>query len=132
MEFECKKYHCKCEARCCGIVPIEAPIWSRNQHHIKRKPTETHKVYATTAEGNRYSAILPVTEDGYCPFLGEDLSCAIYEDRPDVCKRFGDESHWALKCPMQHADGSPRSAESQIEITSKAKEWLEQRNNQQD
>lgn len=109
MPFECKKYHCKCAAKCCGIVPIPVQIWQKNQHLIQRKVQKVQKVYATNKENQRHTAMLPLTEDHYCPFLKKDLSCAIYENRPDLCKKFGDESHWAMTCPMQDKDGNPKS-----------------------
>lgn len=124
MPFECKKYHSQCQARCCGIVPIQASIWQKNQHKIHRQPKETHKVYVTMPNERKVTAILPITDDGLCPFLKKDLQCSIYEDRPDVCKKFGDETHWALRCPMQHSDGTPRTMESAIELTSKVDEWI--------
>lgn len=125
MPFECEKYHCKCKAHCCGIVPIPTPIWQRNQHKIQVEVQKVHKVRITDQENELHTAMLPLTEDGLCPFLQEDLKCAIYEDRPKVCRQFGDESHWALRCPMQHKDGTPRSEEDQIELTSKVNEWIQ-------
>jgi Fe-S-cluster containining protein len=80
----------------------------------------------TDQEDQKHTAILPITEDALCPFLKENLECAIYEDRPEICKKFGDESHWTLKCPMQHKDGTPRSDEEKIELTSKIDEWLQE------
>lgn len=126
MSFECEKYHCKCKAHCCGIVPIPVPIWQRNQHHIQCEVKEAHKVYVTDQENVRHTAILPITEDRLCPFLRPDLKCAIYKDRPKVCQQFGDESHWALKCPMQHKDGTPRAEEDLIQLTSKVDEWIQE------
>lgn len=130
MPFECKKYHCQCGARCCGIVPIPVSIWQRNQHNIQCEIKEKRKVYTTDQEDQKHTAILPITEDGLCPFLRENLDCAIYEDRPKVCRQFGDESHWALRCPMQHKDGSVRSEKDAIQLNSKVKEWLEKNTNQ--
>lgn len=125
MPFECKKHHPTCKARCCGIVPIPVPTWQKNQHNLQKEVKEKHKVYATGQDNIKQTCILPITEDALCPFLKKDLSCAIYEDRPKVCKQFGDESHWALRCPMQHKDGSPRSPEDQIELSTKVNEWME-------
>lgn len=125
MSFECEKYHCKCKAHCCGIVPIPVPIWQRNQHNLQAQVLEKHKVYATGQNNVKQTCILPITEDSLCPFLQEDLKCAIYEDRPNVCRQFGDESHWALRCPMQHKDGTPRSEDDLIQLTSKVDEWVD-------
>jgi Fe-S-cluster containining protein len=127
MPFECEKYHCKCKARCCGIVPIPLTIWQKNQHNIQREVKEAHKVYVTDQENVRHTAFLPITEDHLCPFLRADLKCAIYENRPKVCKKFGDESHWALRCPMQHKDGTPRSKEDLIELTTSVDKWITER-----
>lgn len=128
MPFECKKYHCYCEARCCGIVPIPAIIWQANQHRIQRQPVEKHKVKAGKDKDTVKLAILPVTEDGYCPFLTEGLECAIYEDRPEICKRFGDESHVLMCCPMQKADGASRAVEECRDLYKRTVEFMEQLN----
>lgn len=124
MPFECKKHHCNCEAKCCGVVPIPMTTWAKNQHNIQRVVVHKHKVNVTDPEGNKKNCILPLTEDCYCPFLKKDLSCAIYKDRPIVCQKFGDETHFALKCPVQHADGTPRSEESKAELDEQIKENL--------
>ena len=29
-------------------------------------------------------------EDNKCPFLRHDFKCNIYENRPDVCRKFGE------------------------------------------
>lgn len=52
--------------------------------------------------------IIPITSDLLCPFLKKDLGCAIYEDRPEVCRKYGDETHPMLCCPMQDKDGNAR------------------------
>lgn len=128
MPFECKKYHCKCKAECCGVVPIPAKIWQRNQHKIVRHPVEKHKVMA--GEHNKVAklCILPLTENGYCPFLNEDLSCNIYDDRPEICKKFGDESHLMLTCPMQRADGTPRTDEERDEFNTQVNAFFKRSN----
>lgn len=64
-----------------------------------------HEIHGTSKEGD---VLIPITEDLFCPFLKKDLSCAIYEDRPDVCRKFGDESHELLCCPVQDKDGNAR------------------------
>lgn len=116
MPFECKKYHGECKAKCCGIVPIPMSVWQRNQHNIQREVKEKHKVMAGQNGEVAKRSILPVTEDYYCPFLKKDLSCGIYNDRPDICKKFGDESHLLLKCPMQKADGTARTEEERTKL----------------
>lgn len=124
MPFECKKYHCKCEARCCGIVPIPVSTWQNNQHNLQQEIKEKRKAYATNKGGDRKTVIIPITENGLCPFLRRDLACAIYKDRPEICRRFGDETDILLCCPMQHADGIPRSDENAIEIGTKVRDRM--------
>ena len=112
MPFECKKYHCRCQAHCCGIVPIPLRIWQKNQNNIHRQPTHKTDFVATNkATGLKERIVLPITDDLLCPFLKEDLSCAIYDQRPEVCKKYGDESVLLMCCPMQKKDGTPRTVE---------------------
>lgn len=103
MPFECKKYHGKCKAQCCGIVPIKLSLWEKNSDKIQRKPAEI-----ITGKSSEGKIVIPLTEDLLCPFLKEDLSCAIYENRPEICRKFGDDSHKLMSCPMQDKDGNPR------------------------
>ena len=70
--------------------------------------------------------VLPFTKDLSCPFLKEDLSCAIYEDRPNICRKFGDETHILMSCPVQKHDGEPRSIEEEIEHEVKVLEYYGQ------
>jgi len=50
--------------------------------------------------------VLPITADLRCPFLSPEKRCAIWEDRPDVCRNFGKEGR---ACPYVKPDGSPRT-----------------------
>ena len=94
---------------CCGIVPIPRVLWQKKQHAIQRQPERVIKGEATNkATGEREIIVIPMTKDNYCPFLKKDLSCAIYEDRPPLCRKFGDDSHEVMCCPMQDKDGNPR------------------------
>lgn len=117
-KFQCKKYHGKCEAMCCGVVPIPLTLWQKNQHNIQREVKRT--IRGTAEKGPRH-IIIPITEDHYCPFLKKDLSCAIYEDRPEICRKFGDDSHPLMCCPMQDKEGNPRD-EKEIDLSKKKQE----------
>ena len=124
MPFECKKYHGECGARCCGIVPIPLSTWQKNQHNIQRTVKEKHKVLAGPRDGDQRKCILPITEDYLCPFLKKDLSCAIYHDRPEICRKFGDESHLMLCCPIQKSDGTPRTEEERSALENKCTDFI--------
>ena len=111
MPFECKKYHCKCKADCCGVVPIPRETWDRNQHLLQQKVehlTELKAKRKVLGIQIEEMVVIPITKNFHCPFLKPDLSCAIYEERPDVCRKYGDDSHEMLMCPMQDKDGNPR------------------------
>lgn len=47
-------------------------------------------------------SVIPLTEDCTCPFLDKDYKCVIYKHRPEVCQKFGDESHPLLVCPYKN------------------------------
>lgn len=103
--FDCKNCMERCRASCCGYVPI---------------PIETYKKYPPLVysdiqefEGNdeltgRTGGFVIVTQNNHCAYLIDNL-CTIYEHRPEVCRKFGDESHPNLFCPYQDKDGRPRS-----------------------
>lgn len=99
MTFDCFKLHKRCQAICCQICPIDNDIWERNQDKIIEKPESVFDLRM---------AVLPITKSKKCPFLNKDLSCNIYLDRPEVCQKFGDESHPMLFCPFQDKNGNER------------------------
>ena len=108
-KFQCKKYHPICKANCCGVVPIPRSLWQRKQHAIQRPIKDIFKGEAKNkATGKRENIVIPITEDHHCPFLKKDLSCAIYEDRPPLCKKYGDDSHPLMTCPMQDKHGNKK------------------------
>ncbi len=113
-KFQCKKYHGTCKAKCCGIVPIPEKLWKEKKHLAQRLVLESYKI-----KNKVETAIVPRTADDYCPFLKEDLSCAIYKDRPFLCKKFGDETHPMMCCPVQHKDGKPRKEHPQNDSSSR-------------
>lgn len=96
----CKIFHSKCNAGCCGPVPINGAVYRANIPRLQR-PVE--KVMEMGSE------VVPITADLTCAFLSKELQCMIYEERPDVCKKFGDESHSLMTCAYQKADGNPRT-----------------------
>lgn len=86
----------KCKAECCGIVPFEKKWFDKSK--LVRK-VEIHEF-----EG----LISAFDKDNYCGFLGYDFKCSIYNDRPEICKKFGDESDPFLVCPWENKDGETR------------------------
>jgi len=111
MPFECKKHHAESKARCCGIVPFKVRLWKAKQHLLQRNVKNV--IEGSSNEGK---VIIPITEDHSCPFLKKDLACAIYEDRPKLCKKYGDDSHILMSCPMQKADSTPRTTKEKKDL----------------
>lgn len=60
--------------------------------------------------------VIPITENGKCPFLQSDYGCAIYNDRPAICKKYGDETHPFMTCSYQTKDGEARPEKERKKI----------------
>lgn len=94
---KCKDKLKICKAMCCGIVPIEIDIYNKLKHKRKKFVIKEIKI------DERY--IIPLTIPMFlfficigrliplkflnCCFLTKDFQCSIYEDRPKICKLFG-------------------------------------------
>lgn len=113
--FDCKSMHYRCNARCCGVVPIPIEIWNDNQSKIVTQPIQVL---------NEDDHILPITHITKCVFLNEDYSCNIYENRPDICIRFGDESHPMLCCPYLNKQGKKRCRQNQRKIERQSSDYI--------
>ena len=116
-KFDCSKFLDRCQAGCCGVFPIEKDLYVS---HID-------KIVNSTVEVDEYEAIdpiskdlkeyvMPLTKDMKCCFLQDDYKCSIYEDRPEVCKIFGDETVPILTCNFQDKDAKERSAQEQASL----------------
>ena len=120
-KFNCFPIHSKCQAMCCKVVPIEEEVFDRNRDKIVRPVTnECRFIGHDVLEGKNKKLITPLTEDGYCPFLNQNLTCNIYEDRPSVCKKFGTECHKFMRCAYQDKDGKERSRQVRRSILREA------------
>lgn len=116
-EFKCLPVHPKCKAMCCKLAPIEKEIYERNRDRLVREVLEENEWDGyDPLEKKVKSLVLPFTKDMYCPFLNQDLSCNIYEDRPHVCRTYGDESHHCMQCPYQDKNGRLRSRQETRKI----------------
>lgn len=115
IDMDCSKSHKQCEGKCCGPVPFDKGFIATQKP--VREIKEILEV-GTTKE-------IPVTEDLYCPFLGEDLKCTIYDKRPQVCRDFGmGEVHSSLTCAFQAPDGRIRSRQERRQIERKQQKGL--------
>jgi hypothetical protein len=89
---------------CCGAIPFEAEFLEKHKDKIQRPIIESLPFAKTE--------IYPVTKGNACPFLRkEDMRCAIYEERPEICRRYGYDED-VLPCPHYDKDGNKRCRQS--------------------
>ncbi len=96
--------HAKCKAVCCSMIALPRKIWEENQDKVITKPDEV------VDYPNDH--VFPLTETGGCPFLRDDHNCNIYENRPEICREFGDESDIFMSCPYLHKNGKERTRQN--------------------
>jgi len=96
----------KCNGDCCGVIPLKedfvkkmfvkyklTPILGRVKK-LKQNPKTIpgHKMYRNS--------------DGMCIFKVNNR-CAIYEDRPTICKCYGETT--LVRCPYENLDEQPEN-----------------------
>lgn len=94
----CRTY--KCKAACCynlalpvGFIDRFADkiVWPVIRREIlpisDSVPERSELVYTSFAY-----------DDNKCPFLRADYKCNVYENRPTICRLFGEKDHPLLKC----------------------------------
>lgn len=115
--MDCSKSHNRCKAECCSCtVPIPEDVWLRNQEHLQRQPQEIIRDEDGVNDKLQTETHIVTITDGPCVFLKDDLSCAIYDDRPWLCRKFGDESCAWMTCTFQSKDGRIRSRQERRKI----------------
>jgi hypothetical protein len=100
---------------CCGILPFPKETWE------KHKAKAQYAVKAVEEFGDEVG-ITPVDATLDCVFLSKEKQCVIYEDRPEICREYGDE-----KCPCPYFDSKGvkrtrqdrRRVERQIDSTNR-------------
>jgi len=103
MSFDCTKViPKKCKGDCCGIVPIPKQTWIKNRSKSQREIVEIVKI---AGDGVMSDTVIPRTKNDVCPFLDKNYRCVIYDERPEVCRKFGDGTHPCLCCPFLEPDG---------------------------
>ena len=81
---------CKDCGLCCGPVPFNFDFYEQNKEKRVIQPVnEIHGAFP--------GMVLPLTEFGNCVFLKTNKRCAIYKDRPQVCKLY--ETIPEMSCP---------------------------------
>lgn len=114
--FDCKKMHSKCQANCCSMISIPKDLYEDKKDKIVTQPDKVINSFD--------NHVLPITPNQSCIFLNEDFSCNIYEDRPSVCREFGNETHPMLYCPFLDKDGNERSRQNRRLIQQKSHKYI--------
>jgi len=107
--MDCSKCLHQCKAMCCGVVPISKDIFAKNKDKLNKNRPIIEEI-------DLGDSLIPLTKTGTCPFLTDDYKCGIYNDRPEVCRKFGDETHPMLICPYQSKDGRVRSRQERRQL----------------
>lgn len=81
---------CKGCGKCCGPVPFGIQFYHDHTEQLQTKP-ERELVGAFPGK------VVPITKFGDCVFLTDESQCAIYKDRPAVCRLYGTTPE--MKCP---------------------------------
>jgi Fe-S-cluster containining protein len=105
--------------RCCFTASFRPDFMERFIHKVQRK------IIQSVRDGNE---LWLITEDEKCCFLSRENQCAIYENRPRMCVRFG--LFEDLACPYLHTDGTPRTPRERdriIDQDEKGKEAIRNR-----
>lgn len=102
-----------CKADCCGIVTFKKSMVRKNIDKLQASIDEWKVV------GNDVALL---TKDIKCVFLTKNNNCAVYEDRPDVCRCFGSGKDWDGKedvlmlCPHFKPNGNTWSPAKKKQI----------------
>jgi Fe-S-cluster containining protein len=93
---------------CCEYFPMD-PEFIESHRSFFKKPVK-EEFFVHTPVGKKM-IVATATSDRACVFLSEDNTCAVYEDRPDICQTFGQEWWGPMMCPNVAPDGRLRSSE---------------------
>lgn len=89
--------------QCCGIVIFDLATWEK--HKCQAIDVDKVKVFD--------DQVVPTRKVGGCVFLDRQKRCLIYEDRPEVCRKYGES---CLPCPILRPDGTRRSREEKRQM----------------
>jgi Fe-S-cluster containining protein len=107
-----------CKAECCGPIPFARKFVDKHFDKI----TVT---FEDITPGEKEFAFL-ITDDVMCVFLDRDTyHCKVYAERPDVCIKFGDETHPQMRCPWLRVDGTKRGRAERRAIVRETSEGQE-------
>lgn len=117
--LNCESMVKKCEALCCHVVPMEKDRFERNRHRLINKDFMLASLGKKhNHEGELVDHVLPLTESMRCPFNDTEngYRCNIYDDRPQVCKVYGNGLARCTSCPFFKGNGKKRSKKERKEL----------------
>lgn len=95
-----------CKSICCGVVPFEVELFNKYAYRSSNHKWTELKL-AEDKKGTKF--VIAPTKDLSCIFKNDQGGCDIYDERPEVCRKFGGESHPLLRCPYIDKNGKLRS-----------------------
>lgn len=85
--MKCRTY--KCKARCCYNIPFESGELEKYADKIVNPVLDTMPLGpAVVAITSEIRGLADLSKNK-CPFLRADYLCNIYENRPEICRKFG-------------------------------------------
>jgi Fe-S-cluster containining protein len=101
VKFKCKE---RC-GDCCCEIPMTPELIKKHKDKIQvpiLKETEVQHF-------PQASEVILNTKDKMCVFLNRKTRrCEIYEDRPKLCRDYGQENGGVSKCPYFDSEGNPK------------------------
>lgn len=95
---------------CCGPVPMLREFIVKHNAELQEKPD----ILMPYPDEHGRDVVVAFTASGNCVFLKGDKRCAVYQERPRVCKMYGYIPQ--LPCIYFYPDGRPREPENQRKI----------------
>jgi len=103
----------KCDGDCCGMIPMSKSflkdMWKK--HNLVKKLGSIKKIKSvgTIMPGKTMFYI----KENICVFK-TDAGCSIYEDRPAICRVYGETN--LVRCPYENLDEQPKDKSVKREL----------------
>lgn len=90
----------KCHAACCYNSCLPVGLVDRFADKIVNPVISREKlpISANVPERSEYINTWDDLSNNKCPFLRKDYKCNIYDNRPTICRLFGEKNHPLLRC----------------------------------
>jgi len=86
----------------------------KNKHKLQRQIIISESIFGMSG----------TTADGKCPFLNAENRCEIYDERPEVCRKFGSGDEPMLDCEYMSADNKMRTDEEREAVVQARKDYV--------